>query len=98
MIRRNEEQALWFHGGTSMNQSFGEWLQNERESYREHQSVLFHQNKPTSTKDTLSSSDMEEGYNRIQRSFQYHLLELSGMDLRSVPHDSTLFIGKYYKE
>ena len=114
MIRRNEEQALWFHGGTTMNQTMGEWLQKERESYKEHHleklGLREHRVKQQQSgtkvqrckrhlpQVKISRTEMEERYQHIQRSFQYHLLELSGMDMQTVQHDATMFYGKYHKE
>jgi hypothetical protein len=113
MIRRNKEQALWFHGGTSMNQDMGEWLQKERESYHEHRSESLEKKqlhsmkirrerskrgKTNFTRISLSKSEMDERYSRIQRSFQYRLLELSGMDIQTIRHDATMFYGTYVKE
>ena len=117
MIRRNEEQALWFHGGTTMNQDLGEWLQHERESFREDLRKTFALGEATASltkhrlpnsrrehgNDTtnrafLSGIEMNERYERFQRSFQYNLLQMIGLDLHSVRPDATMFRGKYYKE
>ncbi len=115
MIRRNKEEALWFHGGTNTNQRFGEWLKNERAAYRKQQlepkarniqAAASNQRHPPGhrRKDRkncahvqLSKSETDERYKRYQESFQFHLLELVGMDLQSVPPDDTIFHGKYCK-
>ena len=44
-IRRTEDQALWFHGGSHVNQNLGQWLQQERQSYQSslrHKSPLYY--------------------------------------------------------
>ena len=123
MIRRNEEQALWFHGGTTTNQNLGEWVQNERESYHKDRmktvsfsggtaAVLTKKSRPPNsrrkqrhrkinygkTRPLLSGAEMDERYEQFQRSFQYNLLQLVGMDLQSIRPEATMFYGKYYKE
>ena len=117
MIRRNNEEALWFHGGTNTNQRFGSWLQNERAAYRKQQvepnatgrnmkAAASNQRQPPGHRSKnhkkcahvqLSESEKDERYMRYQESFHFHLLELVGMDLQSIPPDETVFHGKYCK-
>ena len=97
MIRRNEEQALWFHGGTSMNQHLGEWLQKERETYCEHHAESIRRQaqytsercRPKGTRRvTLSEREMNERYNRIQRSLKrLHTVHQSRLVKSLIPVD-----------
>jgi hypothetical protein len=101
LIRRNHEQALWYHGGTTMNENLGQWLQQERQSYHlaTTESRKFSRKlKGRTASTTLSPYETERGYQKLQQSFHFNLLQLVGIDLKSIRHDETLFHGKYYKK
>jgi hypothetical protein len=55
MIRRTNKEALWYHGGSTMNQNLGQWLQQQRKSYQLSSSI-----GKTSVRKELSMHRLEQ--------------------------------------